>query len=52
MLDPLTQFAIYAGLFVAALLGAGFYADHQRRKWHAIAEAEREAERKAAQPGS
>lgn len=52
MLDPLSQFAIYAAAFVGALIAAGFYADHQRRKYHALAEAEREAERKAAQPGS
>jgi len=51
MLDPLSQFAIYASVVVAVLLSAGFYADRQRRKWHAIAEAEREAERRAAQSG-
>jgi hypothetical protein len=51
MLDPLSQFAIYAGVAVTVMLGVGFYADHQRRKYHALAEAEREAEQNAPQSG-
>jgi len=48
MNDPAYQFVIYAAIYVGVLAAVGFYADHQRRKYHALAEAEREAERHAA----
>ena len=47
MNDPLAQFAIYSGAFVAVLLAIGFYAQHQAHKYRALAEAEREAKRQA-----
>jgi len=47
MNDPLYQL-LAIGLFIlVAGGGLGLYADHQRRKYHDIAQAEREAERHA-----
>jgi hypothetical protein len=47
MNDPLAQFAVYSGAYVAVLMAIGFYAQHQSHKYRALAEAEREAEREA-----
>jgi hypothetical protein len=47
MSDPISGLAMMAVFVVAVGAVAGFYVDHQRRKYHALAEAEREAERHA-----
>ena len=45
MNDPLFGLAVYAAVILVVGAAVGFYADHQRRKYHALAEAEREAAR-------
>jgi Mn2+/Fe2+ NRAMP family transporter len=47
MNDPISGLAVMAVFVVAVGAVVGFYADHQRQKYHALAEAEREAERHA-----
>jgi hypothetical protein len=45
MNDPLSQFAVVSALFVGAMMAIGLFVDHLRHNYHALAEAEREAER-------
>jgi hypothetical protein len=47
MNDPISGLALMAVFVVAVGAVAGFYVDHQRRKYHALAEAERNASRQA-----
>ena len=49
MSDPYWGLAAYGAIFVGVLAVAGLYADHMRRKYQALADAEREA---ADHPGS